>query len=105
MFEAEEEEKRLQELQEAAEYRQHLKDIDDTFGTPHGRRVLRWILEEGGMFGSLFVGSSEVYKRTGTYDFCLKIVNEILAADTNIYFQIIQDRVDELRIPDEQEDK
>jgi hypothetical protein len=100
MLGEEKQEQLRQDIKDAAEYRLFLKKIKDTFGTRHGKDVLRWILEKGGMWNPLFVSSSDVYKRTGIHDFCGEIVNEVMAADISIYFDIVQQRVDEIKIPD-----
>lgn len=103
MFEEEKQEEESKKLKDAAQYRQFQEDIKATFGTSHGKRVLRWLLELGGMWSSLFIGNSSVYKKTGVHDFCAEIVNEVMAADVQIYFDIVQQRVNELKVPGDAE--
>jgi len=101
MFDEEKEQQKQDDLRVAAEYRQFQKDIKDTFSTLHGQRVLKYILEHGKTFTSIFTGNSKTYYLAGVQDFSRDIIaNEVLAADFETYITVMQQIVAERKMPD-----
>ena len=101
MFEEEKDEQELQDLRRAAEYRQLQKDFADTFSTPHGERILKYILENGKIFSSVFTGNSKTYYLAGVQDFIRNIVvKELLAVIPDTYFKVMKQIILEMKVPD-----
>ena len=101
MFEEEKDAQKQDELKTAAEYRQLQKDIKDTFSTTHGRRILKYIFENGNTFTSIFTGNSKTYYLAGAQDFSRDIIgNEVMAADFETYITVMREIVTERKMPD-----
>lgn len=90
-----------EELEKAAEYRQFLKDLEDTFGTEHGGRVLKHLLDAGRQFSSVFTGNSRTYYLSGVQDYVREsLVAHILAGNPEIYFKVMREIIAESKLPD-----
>lgn len=101
VFDEEKDKQKQDDLLAAAEYRQFQQDIRDTFGTLHGRRVLKYIFEHGKTFTSIFTGNSKTYYLAGVQDFSRDIIgNEVMAADFETYMTVMQQIVAERKKPD-----
>lgn len=101
VFNEEKDQQEQDDLKRAAEYRRFQQDIRDTFGTLHGKRILKYILEHGKTFTSIFTGNSRTYYLAGVQDFSRDIIaNEVMAADFETYITVMQEIVAERKEPD-----
>ena len=70
---------------EKAELIQGLSDWEDTFSTPHGRRVLLEIALNGHLDESIFTGNSTTYLNAGKQDFARWILHSAARACPEAY--------------------
>lgn len=99
MFREEHDESVKKRQMTAAEYRQFQKDLQDTFGTLHGKRILTYLLENGKQFESVMQGNRMPWLN-GIKDYVREVlVEEIMAADINIYFDVMRAWVDSRKVP------
>ena len=77
-----------------------LQDIKRTFGTPHGKRVLYYLLDEGKQFQSVFAEGKKIYWLSGVQDYCrVVIIQKIMEADPSLYFDVVQMMVSARKVP------
>ncbi len=81
------------------------KDVADTFGTKHGRRVLKDIADEKYVYDSIYTGNAKIHYNSGIQDYIRRILDIVAAADPDTYQWLMMQRVNDLRqeFSDEQE--
>ncbi len=76
---------------EAAERELFLEDLRRTFATPHGKRVLQWILASCMVHDSVFTGNSRTFHNSGRQDFGNELLRRVNESDLEIYISILRD--------------
>lgn len=97
------EDQKLRELERAA-HEQFLADIKAVFGSPSGKRFLEGLLDTSGVNAIQSLEPEKLIENAAVRNFVLEhILQPVLAADPSIYFDIIQNRMDELKKQEEQD--
>lgn len=94
-----EEGKQKQETREERWIKHHqlLADIRETFKTPHGMRVLDWLLGLCQTGVSIFTGNSQTFYNAGQQDIGQNIINMTLEADPELYAILLRRKARELQ--------
>lgn len=85
-------ERRQQERIDAIQSRDDLKFV---MGSAQGRRVLKRVMNQCGVFRSSFTGNSETFFREGARNVGLYLHGQMLDADPNQYLLILQEKLEE----------
>ncbi len=80
-----------------AEFSQRIADFKDTFGTPHGRRVLLAIVENTYQYDSPMTGNSQTFHALGAMDYGRSILNVVALCDPETYQWFHAQRTNDLR--------
>ncbi|CCO25107.1 hypothetical protein [Maridesulfovibrio hydrothermalis] len=81
---------------------QFLSDVRATFGTPHGKRIFTFLLEQGGVNAPLFSKENDIYRNVAVHDFVVEnVLASVVMADEEIYLSIIRERAEKLRHEEE----
>ncbi|OEU66729.1 MAG: hypothetical protein BA863_12380 [Desulfovibrio sp. S3730MH75] len=81
---------------------QFLADVKTTFGSPHGKRVFTFLLEQGGVNATLYSKEADIYRNVAVHDFVVEnILAPVVTADEEIYLSIIRERAQNLRNEEE----
>lgn len=92
--EYEREEKRTRS--ELEENQQLLSDVKATFGTSHGRRVLKHLLDKTFMYLSAFTGNSQTYYNVAIQEYGKAILDLVASSDPETYTWLHMQRVNYL---------
>ncbi|MBI9112824.1 hypothetical protein [Maridesulfovibrio ferrireducens] len=77
---------------------QFLADVKATFGSPHGKRIFTFMLEQGGVNAILYSKEADIYRNVAVHDFVVEnVLAPVVTADEEIYLSIIRDRAEKLR--------
>jgi len=69
-----------------------MEDLQKTFSTPQGSRVLNWILGLCHVGASTFTGNSQTFYNCGQQDIGHTILNHIQEADPEIYSRLLKQK-------------
>lgn len=83
--------KRRQDRLERIEVQQVLNDIKETFGTPHGKRILYYILEACSIYSDTATDLHSIYMEKGRRAIGLEILDLVMDADPEIYISILRE--------------
>jgi hypothetical protein len=70
------------------------KDIREVAGTPQGRRLLWWILEQSNLYSPSFTGNSHTFFNEGRRDIGLRILSKITEAEPELYPRLMMENLD-----------
>jgi hypothetical protein len=87
-------EKQRQNQQDADDLKQLRNDIGNTFNNPSGVRVLRHILGICGIYSDGFTGDNTTFYNAGMRGVGLRILEDVLDADYNIYIKVLKEEHD-----------
>ncbi len=88
--------------QQRREAEQFLVDVRKTFGTPHGKRIFTFLLEQGGVNAPLYSKEADIYRNVAVHDFVVdNILSAVVMADEEIYLSIIRERAEKLQHEEE----
>lgn len=73
------------------------EDIKLTFGTAHGRRVLKDIADETFLYDSIYTGNAKIHYNSGKQDFIKDILDLVAIADPETYQWFMMQRANALR--------
>lgn len=79
-----------------AEFSQRIADMKDTFGTPHGRRTLLYIIQNTFQHDSPMTGNSQTYHNLGAMDYGRSIMDVVAVADPETFLWIHAQRANVL---------
>lgn len=85
---------RRQNKAEKIEQQQLLNDIKDTFSTPHGRRILSYILSICSIYSDVAVDTNGVFIEKGKRAVGLEILDLVMEADSEIYISLLRENAD-----------
>lgn len=74
-----------------------LADIRETFSTPHGSRVLNWLLGLCHVGTSVFTGNSQTFYKSGQQDIGHEVLNHVIEAEPLIYATLLKDKAVKLK--------
>ena len=72
-------------------------DVKATFGTPHGKRVLKDIADEKYLYDSIYTGNAKTHYNSGIQDYIRRILDVVAVADPETYQWLLMQRANELR--------
>lgn len=73
------------EAEKEREFTQRISDIRETFGTPHGKRALLYIIQNTFQHESPMTGNSQTYYNLGAMDFGRALMDIIALSDIDTY--------------------
>jgi hypothetical protein len=79
------------------EFEQRLSDVAETFGTPHGRRTLLYIIQNTFQHDSPMTGNSQTYHNLGAMDYGRSIMDVVAIADYETFLWVHGQRANQLR--------
>lgn len=86
----------IQESEKDQEFTQRLADFRDTFSTPHGKRVLLYIISRTYQHDSAMTGNSATYYNLGAMDYGRSILDVVALADPETYLWIYSQHANDL---------